>query len=80
MVTLQDIINEIMRIREAIDGLEVRGNQNASLVCYAYNKCNELINGLTETAKQIQSENQNESEVTPEPEFTLTEAGEEIGQ
>lgn len=75
MQTFADIINEIVKIREAIDGIEVKGNQNSALVCYAYSKCNELINALNETAKKIQEEqNQNGSE---QPEIILTEVGEE---
>lgn len=82
MITIQDIINELMRIREAVDGIEVRGNQNASYVCYAYSKCNDLINALTDVAKQVeQNQNGSNSETItePEPEITLTEVGEEIG-
>ena len=74
MLTLQDIINEIDKIREALDNIEVRGKNNATLLCYAYGKCDEIINGLNETAMKFQNESQNE------PEIKIVEAGEENGE
>lgn len=76
MQTFADIINEIVKIREAIDGIEVKGNQNTALVCYAYGRCNELIDALNETAKQIQAQ-QNQNESNDQPEIIVTEVGEE---
>lgn len=66
MTTLQDVINEISKVREAIDGLEVRGKNNATLLCYAYGKCDEIINELAETANQIQNGSVNDTEVDDE--------------
>lgn len=74
MLTFQDLINDILRIREAINGIEVKGNQNAALLCYAHNKCNELVETLSKTANEIQNEQD------AEPEFTVIESGEEHGQ
>lgn len=74
MLTFQDLINDILRIREAVNGIEVKGNQNAALLCYAHNKCDELIETLRKTANEIQNEQ------NAEPEFTVVESGEENGQ
>lgn len=76
MSTLQDIVNEILKIREAIDQVEVRGNQNRTLLSYAYGKCDSLIQEIQETERQILNENQNGSKDTN----TLTEDGEVIGE
>lgn len=70
MLTLQDMINEIAKIRDVTDQIEVRGKQNAALLCYAYDKCSELIEELRKTAMEIQNENQTET----------VEAGEEHGE
>lgn len=79
LLTLGDVINEIAKVREAIDGIEVKGNQNAVLLCYAYSHCSEIIDNLNETAKQIQ-EQQNQNGSKDQPEIILTEAGEENGE
>lgn len=76
MSTLQDVVNEILKIREAIDQVEVKGNQNRTLLSYAYGKCDGLIQAIQETERQILNENQNGSKDTN----TLTEDGEVIGE
>lgn len=76
MSTLQDIVNEILKIREAIDQVEVKGNQNRTLLSYAYGRCDVLIQAIQETERQILNENQNGSKETN----TLTEDGEVIGE
>ena len=43
MKTLYDLGMEITKIREAANSLEVKGEQNASLVIYIFRKCNEII-------------------------------------
>ena len=42
MQTLYEFGMEVTRVREAIDSIEVRGHENASLVEYAFNKCNDI--------------------------------------
>ena len=74
MSTLQDIVNEILKIREAIDQVEVKGNQNRTLLSYAYGRCDGLIQAIQETERQILNENQNKDT------NTLTEDGEVIGE
>ena len=76
MSTLQDIINEIMKIREAIDQIEVKGHQNRTLLSYAYGKCDGLIEAIQETERRILNENQNGSTESN----ALTEDGEVIGE
>ena len=70
MLTLQDIIIEIAKVRDVADQIEVRGKNNASLLCYVYDKCNSIIEELRKTAMEIQNENQAET----------IEAGEEHGE
>ena len=61
MNTLYDLGMEVSHIREALDSLEVKGHNNVSLLNYAFNKCNEIIEALNKIVQSI-SENQNGSE------------------
>ena len=76
MYTLYDFGLEVQKIREAINGLTVKGSDNASLVVYAFNKCNDIIKAINDViAKQQNSpEGQNgeeHSEMTEEGEGEL---------
>ena len=63
MRTLYDFGLEVAKIREAINSLEVKGGENASLIVYAIEKCNGLIAAINEFSTPIDSdENQNGSE------------------
>lgn len=72
MLTLQDIINEIAIVRDTLNEIEVKGRNNQAHLVYAWDKCNDLIGALNETANKIQNESQ--------PEISLVEVGEENGQ
>lgn len=52
MKTLYDLGMEVMKIREAINSLEVKGKQNASLIVYAFGKCDEIIEAINEISKE----------------------------
>lgn len=52
MQTLYEFGMEVTRVREAIDSIEVRGHKNASLVDYAYNKCNDIIAAINSVVQQ----------------------------
>lgn len=52
MRTLYDFGMEVTKIREAINSLEVKGEHNASLVVYAYNKCNDIIEAINAVVNQ----------------------------
>lgn len=60
-MTLYDFGIEVAKIREAINSLEIKGEQNASLVVYAIGRCNYLIQQINDTAKEA-AEIQNSSE------------------
>ena len=82
METLHDFGMEVMKIREAANSIEVKGQQNASLVVFIVEKCNEIvkaINNVIERSK-IPSEDQNgeefakeEGEVNGEPDSGVSE-------
>lgn len=60
MKTFNDFEIEVMRIREAINDMSVKGEHNASLVVYSIGKCNDIINALHEIAKEkIKEANEN---------------------
>lgn len=52
MQTLYDFGLEVQKVREAIDSIEVKGSKNASLLLYAYNKCNDIIKAINDVASQ----------------------------
>lgn len=52
MKTLYDLGVEVTKIREAVNSLEVKGEQNASLVVYAIHKCNEIIDVINAVVNQ----------------------------
>lgn len=62
MNTLYDLAMEIARIRDAVNAIEVKGRQNASLVTYAFDKCNGLIQMINEATKELESRNKEAEE------------------
>lgn len=61
MNTLMDLGQEVLKIREAIDSVELKGidqiKKNASYLAYAYDKCNSIIqsiNQIAESQRQLQ--------------------------
>lgn len=52
METLLDFGQEILKIREAIDSIEVKGKTNASYLVYAYDKCNEIIQAINQIVEK----------------------------
>ena len=57
-MTLQEFGHEVLKIREALNTLEVRGERNASLVVYCYNKCNDLVAALNEVIAEVAGDTQ----------------------
>ena len=55
MLTLGDIINEITKIRNAIDGIEVKHHENRQLLEFAYERCDKLIASINQAATEIQN-------------------------
>lgn len=51
MQSLYDIGKTIVQIREAVNAIEVKGQENASYVVYIHGKCNDLIETLNEIAR-----------------------------
>lgn len=80
MLTLLDIINEIINVRDAIDQVEVKGRNNQAFLVYAYDHCNQLVSDLNDAAKEIQNESSANTDSGDAPEIILTEVGEEIGK
>lgn len=61
MKTFKDFELEIMRVREAINDMDIKGERNASLLVYAVGKCNDMIKAIHEIVNQ-NSQNQNKAE------------------
>ena len=55
MLTLGEIINEISKIRDLIDSVEVKGYDNCHRMTVAYERCNNLITAINQVAKEIQN-------------------------
>lgn len=73
MLTLGDIANEILKIREAVDEVEVKGQENRSRLSYAYKTCENLIECINETAREIQNQVQEAGEDDGEPDSGTAE-------
>ena len=67
MLTLGDIINEITKIQNAIDGIEVKRHENRQLLEFAYERCGRLIASINQAATEIQNGG-NSTEVVDHPE------------
>lgn len=75
MITLQDVIEDLSKICEALDAVEVKGRNNSALLVFAWDKCNNLIGELNKAAENIAKyENEQPSIVEVE------EVGEENGE
>lgn len=55
MKTLKDFGMEVMKIREAANMLEVKGQSNASLVVFIVEKCNAIIKAINEIVAERQN-------------------------
>ena len=75
-MTIGEILEYLDNIRVATDSLEVKGKNNAALICYICDRCDTLAQKLQEEAKKIQ----NESVANTEPEIVAIEVGDEDGQ
>lgn len=65
-MTLYDLGMEVTKIREAINSLEVKGESNASLIVYAFRKCNEIIGAINAVVNQQSETSQNGEKTTEE--------------
>lgn len=72
MQTLYEFGMEVARVREAIDSIEVRGHENASLVEYAFNKCNDIIAAINSVVQQ-QNQNGEEGDMNGEQDSAAAE-------
>lgn len=63
MQTLLDFGQEVIKIREAVNSLEVKGEANAALIVYTVQKCNDIILEINKIAN-----NQNDSKEEDEDE------------
>lgn len=64
MATFKNLELEIMRVREAVNDLNIKGEHNASLIVYAVGKCNDMIQAIREIeAQNTQPQNGNVDEV-----------------
>lgn len=52
MATLYDLGQKVLKIREAINDMDVRGSRNASYVVYAVKTCNEIIQMINDAAEE----------------------------
>lgn len=51
MATLYDLGQLILKIRTALNEIEVRGEKNASYICYAIKTCNECVQMINDTTQ-----------------------------
>lgn len=67
MVTLHELSQEVVKIREAVNAMEVKGRQNAALIVYCCEKCDNIIKAINEAIVALSaSNNQPREELTTE--------------
>lgn len=67
MLTLQDLRLDIMKIREAVGELTVKGPNNASLIVYVDRKCNDLIQAINEAAQKLANPSDSQNGIDDAP-------------
>lgn len=76
-MTIGEILEHLNNIMSATEAMEVKGKQNAALLCFIYDQAESLANLLKTEAQKVQ----NESVATAEPEIvSIEEVGDENGQ
>lgn len=85
MQTLYDFGMEVQKIREAVNGITVKGSDNASLVVYAVSRCNDIIKAINDVIDQQQTppengQNGEEETYKTDPEPIMEEEGEMNGE
>ena len=57
MVTLYELSQEVVKIREAVNSMEVKGRQNAALIVYCCEKCDNIIKAVNEAVSRLSASN-----------------------
>ena len=68
MTTLGEIINEISKIRDTLDTVEVKGYENRVRLNDAYEKCSNLIEVIVKAVQELQNAGKNKEESQKEEE------------
>ena len=62
MITPSEMIEEVKRIKSAIEQIEIKGADNANFVLYSCQRCDFLINAVNETIKVTMEKQNNQNE------------------
>lgn len=62
MNSLYDLGIEVMKIRESINSIEVKGETNAALIVSATNRCNSIIEAINALVKRVKSDGEGDSD------------------
>ena len=61
MISPNEILNEIRSIKEAINRIEIKGEQNANYVLFSCQRCDILIDAINEVIKTRQNETEDKA-------------------
>lgn len=50
---LYDFAQDIVKIREAVNSIEVRGSANSAYIVFISDKCDELVRDIKEAVREI---------------------------
>lgn len=64
MATLYDLGEKILRVREAVNQISIKGSRDAGLVVYADRQCNEIIQLINDAAKEGERSNEPDSNIS----------------
>ena len=62
MISPNKIITELQNIREAVNRIEIKGEQNANYILFSCQKCDMLIEAINEIIKNSQNQNESDKE------------------
>lgn len=62
MNSLYDLGIEVMKIRESINSIEVKGEANAALIVSATNRCDGIIEAINALVKRVKSDGEGDSD------------------
>lgn len=60
-LNLRVLMNELIKVREAIDQVEAKGHGNRSLLVFAFNTCNDVLKQLGKAYEEEQKEKTNDN-------------------
>ena len=63
MITIVELVQNLLEIQNALDNIEIKGVKNASILTQTYDLCSHMVSDLKNTVEEIQNESKEKGEV-----------------